>query len=147
MFGGRDKNGEGNSDLLILKPETGGEWNLKIVTAKGRPPLPRIHHSMSYIKNTKYFTVFGGTNIIQGSYAGNKLMADFFLFDTFNSHWVNVPVSDSRITRSNMEVCENDDGGFFVFGGTADQNFVDGIIYKLTLQGDKHELAPIAFSH
>jgi hypothetical protein len=141
IFGGRNKKGEGNSTLWCLRPE-GPNWRKSVVETKGTPPKPRIFHSMSYIKSTKYFAVIGGSHIPPANTTQHELIGDFFLFDLANSIWTNLKFSDPSIKRLNASVCENDEGSILMFGGTGAKNFVDGTLYKLTMLSDASELTP-----
>ncbi len=139
VFGGRNKNGEGNSSLWSIKPDPNNNWKKSLIETKGVAPRPRIQHSMCALKNTNYISIFGGSNIVAGSYTGNEIMDDFFLFDIYLLHWINVNVSEDKIKRSDSDCCEMDDGNILIFGGVGFRNFVDGVIYKLCVQGEAND--------
>lgn len=142
IFGGRNKKGEGSSTLWCLKAES-NNWRKSIVETKGTPPRPRIYHSMSYVKSTKYFAVIGGAHIPPTNTTQYELIGDFFLFDLLNLIWINVKFNDASLKRSNASACENDEGSILMFGGTGAKNFVDGMLYKLTMLTDMSELSPV----
>lgn len=135
IFGGRNKEGEGNSALWLLRPE-GSAWRKSPVDARGKPPRPRVHHSMCPVKQTRYFFVAGGTNVVPGRATGDEMMTDFFLFDLAFGMWVELACVEPAVRRFNAAVCEAEDGQVFLFGGMGEKNFVDGYIYKLTIANE-----------
>ncbi len=68
------------------------EWQLPRV--EGKPPCPRVGHTMSYLPNTKALLVIGGRNDEVGKKEGSPFLNDLYIYQIENRNWVELKYSN-----------------------------------------------------
>ena len=134
IFGGKtEENGGLSNDLWILmmgqKPLTWMKPNIK-----GKPPSPRLFHTMDYYEKANYLIVHGGRN---DELSETSALDDTFVLDLDNLEWVKVELYSNTIDFKVISRYGHKSTIFsnklIIFGGINNNNYIGSSLFIVNL--------------
>lgn len=112
MFGGEHNARVPVNDTLYALDLSRKDSAWQEIKTSGNPPLPRFGHAQAVIGSCIY--IFGGR---MGTAIDEKLLNDFYMFDTKTCKWTEVEFKGSAPSPRSFHQMVADDGCLYVFGG------------------------------
>ena len=131
IFGGIDKNNKCYSNLKIYKKLIDKNWEIIYPSTKGFIPA-RFDHEMVYINKIKSIAICGGRSFLENEEKTEIFLNDLYILNTKNLCYFKIRTVDETFKRYGFTLsCFK--GDLFIFGGMREDNFIDGLIVKYSL--------------
>jgi len=113
---------------------------LKWITPKiaGKPPEPRYGHTMNYYPDKSILVIFGGRNDSNLDKYGYSYMNDVWLLFLEKLTWCKWETKYTLTPIKRHSHCAEITGNMLIlFGGLSEENYCNGDVYALDLDGSK----------